>query len=85
MPICRAEQATTFMFRGEVTHLTLEGGFWGIVAEDGRRFDPGQLPKAFQQAGRKVQVIARRTPDRISFRQWGQLIEIVEISDDLGH
>ena len=82
--VAQAEEPATFTFRGEVKHLTIEGGFWGIVAEDGQRYDPGKLPREFEQAGRKVRVVARRTPDQISYRQWGQLIEIVEITDDLG-
>jgi len=82
--VASAEQAEKFAFRGTVTHLTIEGGFWGIIADDGQRFDPGKLPTAFQEDGRKVRVVARRTPDRLSFHQWGQQIEIVEITDDLG-
>jgi hypothetical protein len=70
----------TFEFRGEVSHQALEGGFWAIVADDGRRFDPGKLPPEFQQAGLKVRVVAKLAKDRLSFRQWGQAIDIVSLS-----
>lgn len=65
-------------FRGEVRHIPIEGGFWGIVAEDGRRFDPGALPPEFRRAGVKVEVSARPV-DRVSFRQWGTPIEVLSI------
>ena len=84
-PVAGAEQPDTIRFRGEVTYLSMEGGFWGIIAADGQRYDPGQLPKAFQDNGHKVQVVARPATGRLSFRQWGKAIDIVEIKDDLGH
>jgi len=69
----------TIEFHGEIVRVALEGGFWGIVASDGRRFDPGQLPAGFQKAGLRVRVVARLASGRISFRQWGQAIEIVTL------
>jgi hypothetical protein len=74
-----APVAATLQFRGEIVHLTLEGGFWGIVAEDGRRYDAGRLPPEFQQPGLKVWVSAKPVPGRVSFRMWGTPIELVHI------
>lgn len=68
-----------FEFRGEVAYLQIEGGFWGIVAVDGKRYDPGALPREFQQPGLRVRVVARLVQGRLSFRQWGQAIDIVAL------
>jgi len=64
---------------GEVVRVELEGGFWGIVDRDGRRYDPSGLPSAFQQAGLKVRVHARADAERLSFRMWGRPIVIEHI------
>lgn len=74
-----ASPDSSLQFRGEIVHLNLEGGFWGIVAEDGRRYDPGRLPREFQRAGLKVRVTAKVTPARVSFRMWGTPIDIIQI------
>lgn len=66
-------------FHGEVVRLALEGGFWGIVAEDGQRYDAGRLPREFQQPGLKVRVTARPVRDRVSFHMWGRPIELIRI------
>jgi hypothetical protein len=71
--------AAPLEIRGEVVRLEIEGGFWGIVGEDGRRYDPGGLPPEFQQPGLKVEVRARAERDRISFRMWGTPIAIERI------
>lgn len=74
--------AAAFEFRGEVTYLPIEGGFWGIISTDGQRYDPGALPREFQQPGLRVRIVARRAPGRLSFRQWGQAIDIVTLERD---
>jgi hypothetical protein len=76
------DAGAAFEFRGEVTYLPIEGGFWGIVAADGRRYDPGALPREFQQPGLRVRVVARVVQGRLSFRQWGQAIDIVTLERD---
>lgn len=75
----RGATSATLQFRGEIVHLSFEGGFWGIVAEDGSRYDPGRLPPEFQQAGLKVLVTAKLVRERVSFRMWGKPIELVKI------
>lgn len=66
-------------FDGKVVHVALEGGFWGIVDEQGRRYDPAGLPTEFQRDGLRIKVRARRVTDRLSSRMWGTAIELVDI------
>jgi len=71
------DQAFTII--GTVQHIAIEGGFYGIVAENGRRYDPMNLPEAFRVDGLPVVCRARLAANMASFHMWGQLIEIVDI------
>ena len=64
---------------GVVRHIDLEGGFYGIVTEDGRRLDPVNLPDAFKRDGLPVRVRVEKTREQASIRMWGELVRIVEI------
>lgn len=64
---------------GTVRHLDFEGGFWGIVADDSTRYDPGSLDPRFQHDGMRVRFDARRAEGQMSIRQWGTLVTIVRI------
>jgi len=62
-----------------VRYQDLEGGFWGLIADDGQKYDPLELDEALQQDGLRVRFSARPDPDRMSTHMWGQIVELVEI------
>jgi hypothetical protein len=62
-----------------VHYLPIEGGFYGIVGHDGRRYDPVNLPAEFKHDGLSVLCRVRVLRNRASFHMWGQLVEIVDI------
>lgn len=64
---------------GTVTFIELEGGFFGIVGDDGKKYDPLNLSKDFQQDGLKVHFTASVRPDIVTIRQWGTIVEITKI------
>lgn len=64
---------------GTVRYLDFEGGFWGIVADDSTRYDPGSLDPPYQRDGMRVRFDARRNEGQMSTRQWGTLVTIVRI------
>jgi inhibitor of cysteine peptidase len=64
---------------GTVTYVNLEGGFWGITAGDGRKFDPVNLPDGFKQDNLKVKVTLKPRDDLAGMHMWGQIVEVVEI------
>jgi hypothetical protein len=66
-------------FTGKVVHNSFEGGFYGIVADDGGKYDPINLPAKFKKAGQRVSVVVKKKPDAMSFRMWGTIVEIIEI------
>ena len=68
-------------FTGRVVRVELEGGFYGLLAPDGRRYDPMNLPDRYRRDGLVVSVRVRPKPGVVSFRMWGEIVEVVEIQD----
>ena len=64
------------IIRGTITHLSFEGGFYGIISTTNKSYDPINLPPEFEEEGLKVFVIARRNLEMVSGHGWGELIEI---------
>lgn len=64
---------------GTVRFQQIEGGFWGIVADDGRKFDPMDLDVAFQKEGLRVKFTAMPDSDRMSTHMWGTIIKLSHI------
>jgi hypothetical protein len=62
----------------EVQHIEVEGGFYGLVTEEGQKYRPQALPELYQQAGLWIQVRAKRI-NQLGFRMWGQTISITHI------
>ena len=71
--------AEVFEIVGTVTYQEMEGGFYGIEAEDGSKYDPLNLPESFKKDGLKVQVKAQMKTDVIGFHMYGSIIEVMDI------
>ena len=69
-----------FAFLGTVAYKDLEGGFFVIVGDDGRIYDPINLPETFQRDGLDVKVTAILRPDVGGIHMIGDMIEIVDIT-----
>jgi inhibitor of cysteine peptidase len=61
---------------GRIVWVPLEGGFFGLVGDDGRQFEPLNLPEAFRRDGLPVLVTGRPAPPAVSFRMWGRRLTI---------
>ncbi len=64
---------------GTIRHIDLEGGFYGLEADDGARLDPVNLPAEFQKDGLRVRARVQRLRDRVSIHMWGQLVRLLDI------
>ena len=69
----------TLTFWGTVKYINLESGFWGIVSDDGKNYDPINLAEEFRREGKRVQVKAV-PKDRVNIHMWGTIIEITTIT-----
>lgn len=65
---------------GTVVYNDLEGGFYGIVADDGTRYLPLNLPDAFKQDKLPVTFTGIMQTDVVTIQQWGTPLELSEIS-----
>jgi len=72
--------ADSFEIVGTVVHKAIEGGFYAIDGDDGRKYDPINLPESFRKDGLRVIVTARRRTDAMSLHMYGAIIEIVNIA-----
>jgi hypothetical protein len=66
------------LVRGTVTYVTLEGGFWGILGDDGQRYRPvSGLPPQWQKEGKKGVFTVQEVSD-ISIFMWGQAVRVLK-------
>lgn len=73
--------ADTIAISGTIVFVNLEGGFFAIRDDDdGRTYNPINLPEAFKKDGLSVGVLARPKVDVMSIHMAGPMIEIVHIS-----
>lgn len=64
-------------FEARVVHVNLEGGFYGLVADNGVRYEPLELAPRFRRVGMRLRVHARPA-DVASIRMWGKPVHIVD-------
>lgn len=65
---------------GTVIYQNLEGGFYGVLADDGRRFLPNALPTEYRINGTRVYFIFRPVQDIVSISMWGESVDIISLS-----
>lgn len=63
---------------GTVTYLNFEGGFFGIVGDDDKHYDPINMPQGFKVDGLRVRFTANFT-DYLSYHMWGYVVRLVSI------
>ena len=64
---------------GTIRFFALEGDFFAIRADDGKTYDPINLPPEYQKDGLRVRVRARLRADLLGVRMVGPLVEILAI------
>lgn len=67
---------------GTVVYQNLEGGFYGIIADDGTPYLPLNLPDEFAQDNLSVTFTGVVKEDVMTIQQWGTPLEITEISSN---
>lgn len=73
------ESASSDMTEGTVQYVDLEGGFYGILGEDGAKYNPMNLSEAYKEDGLRVRFRFRSREDVMTTQMWGQNVEIIEI------
>ncbi len=78
---CNSAEPESSRIKGTVRHIPLEGGFYGIVSEDGKKFDPLNLPEAFKKDGLTIRFIPEPCDTCMSMRMWGDIVRLKKLSD----
>jgi len=66
-------------YKGTIRFLNLEGGFYGIVTQEGQKLLPVNLPKEYRQAGALVEISGVFLKETVTIQQWGSPFRIDEI------
>ena len=62
----------------QVVRVDLEGGFWGLVSEDGGKYQPLDLPETYQVDG--LRIVARlESVTAFTTAQWGKTVRVTSI------
>jgi len=64
---------------GTIVYNDFEGGFYGIIEDEGLKLDPINLPSEFKDDGLRVRFKAKLLPDVFSYHMWGIVAIILEI------
>lgn len=72
--------ADSFEIVGTITYKNLEGGFYAIDGDNGKKYDPINLPQSFRKDGLRVKVTARPRRDAMSLHMYGAIVEVVNIA-----
>ena len=70
--------ASTQTVTGTVRYIDVEGGFYGIVTDDGQKLDPVNLPREFRKDGLRIQAQVEPVQQQVSIRMWGTPVRIIE-------
>lgn len=64
---------------GTVRFVDLEGGFYGIVGDDGKNYDPMDLSQQFREDGLRIRFEGKIRRDVASAHMWGTIVDITNI------
>ncbi len=64
---------------GRIVYISLEGGFYGILGDDGVKYDPVNLSSDFQQDSLGVRFEGKILTDQTSIHMWGKLLQLSRI------
>lgn len=79
-PTLEPKHSRASLMTGTVRYVALEGGFFGIIADNGRRYNPVNLPREYAKDGLRIAFQAVASEDTVSIHMWGTLVKITKIA-----
>jgi len=64
---------------GTINHINLEGGFYGITADDGRKYLPKSLAREFKVDGLHVRFQVKILTGVATIYMWGTPVDVLSI------
>jgi inhibitor of cysteine peptidase len=77
--LVHAEYRRPWVPAGTIVFVPLEGGFFGIAADDGKKYLPLNLSPEFQVDGLRVAFEAQEAPDTATIQMWGVPVNVTFI------
>jgi len=74
-----SDNSSLFPFEGTIVYQDLEGGFFGIITEEGEKLLPIDLPDKYTIDGLRISGIATPETGMVSSNMWGEMVSV----DDL--
>ncbi|MCH1930333.1 hypothetical protein L9G16_09075 [Shewanella sp. A25] len=68
------------MLQGTVRYIGLEGGFWGIITDNGKQILPKNLPQDYKKDGLRLSFTAQEITGMMTIQQWGTLSSLSDIT-----
>ena len=75
----RFKDSGVFTARGIIRYIPLEGGFYGIITDDEKKYLPLNLPEKYKHDGLRVWFKAKLRKDATTIYMWRKPIEILKI------
>ena len=76
-----AEYRRPWIASGRVSYVNLEGGFYGITGDDGKKYEPLDLDAKYRKDGLRVAFDATVAKDVASTRMWGTPVNLTLIEE----
>jgi len=66
--------------KGTIVYINAEEccGFWGILGDDGKKYDPVYLPSELRRPGLRVEFQLMILEGHVGLRMWGTMAEILD-------
>jgi hypothetical protein len=64
---------------GTINHINLEGGFYGLIADDGQKYLPKDLAREFRVDGLRVRFQIKILTGVATIYMWGTPVEVLSI------
>jgi hypothetical protein len=64
---------------GTIVYNEIEGGFYGIKSDDGKKYNPINLDAPFRKDGLRVKFDANPKKGMVGIHMWGEYVEIIHI------
>ena len=79
-PIPEPKPDLTSTITGTIRYVAIEGGFFGIIADNGRRYDPVNLPPEYAKDGLRVAFQVVESRGTVGIHMWGTIVKIIKIT-----
>lgn len=70
------KQEAMMQLTGTVNYMDFEGGFYGFVAKDGKKYTLSKLPKEFRKHGLVIEITAEPMEAMATTTQFGSLLKV---------